>query len=207
MPARHPAGLTLCSMAAVLSEPSAAARRVPRFLTVSLARELGILLTLSVMFPFMVHILPVPEDARLGPRLLPLFYAPLLAALWGRAYSALVIAVAAPWLNWVLTAHPPVPGAMVMTVELSCFVIGLRFLLARGGARWFLAAPAYFFGKVVAMLVVLCFPDLVGGRPALGWTAQGMAMAVPGIAILVLINFLAVHYYPPGSGGGGPKAA
>lgn len=67
-----------------------------RFLTATLARELGVLLSLSVMFPFMIHLLPVPEDARLGPRLLPMFYAPLLAALLGRTQTALIVAVAAP---------------------------------------------------------------------------------------------------------------
>ena len=80
--------------------------RAARFLTVSLARELGILLCLSVMFPFLIHIIPVPGNAQLGPRLLPMFYAPLLAALLGRTRSAVAVALLAPWLNWALTAHP-----------------------------------------------------------------------------------------------------
>jgi hypothetical protein len=141
---------------------AAGASPVVRFLTVSLARELGILLCLSVMFPFMIHIIPVPGDSQQGPRLLPMFYAPLLAALWGRARSGLVLALAAPWLNWALTSHPAPPGAVVM-MELLGFVLVLRFLLAEVGA--------------------------------------------PGIAILVLINWLALRYYPPGPAGGGPVAA
>ena len=40
-------------------------RSAPRFLTASVARELGILLTLSVMFPIMIHVFPVPDDTRL----------------------------------------------------------------------------------------------------------------------------------------------
>ena len=86
---------------------STGAGRITRFLTVSLAREIGVLLCLSVMFPFMIHIIPVPGDAQLGPRLLPMFYAPLLATLWGRRRSAAAVALLAPWLNWALTAHPP----------------------------------------------------------------------------------------------------
>ena len=188
---------------ALLESSSAGGGRVVRFLTVSLARELGILLCLSVMFPFMIHILPVPGDAQLGPRLLPMFYAPLLASLWGRARSAWVLALAAPWLNWALTSHPAAPGAIVMTMELLGFVFVLRVLLAGVGARWFLAVPAYFSGKAAAMLLTMLFPALVGGRPALAWAAQSVAVGVPGIAILVLINWLAVRYYPPG----GPAAA
>src|ERR1019366_1892129 len=100
----------------------AGAAPAPRFLTASVASELGILLALSVMFPFLIHILPVPEDARLGPRLLPIFYAPLLAALLGRTLSALMVAVAAPWLNWALTSHPAPQGALVMMLQLLVFV-------------------------------------------------------------------------------------
>jgi hypothetical protein len=45
-----------------MPEPAPAiARPLPRFLTASLAQELGIALTLSVMFPFLLHLLPVPE--------------------------------------------------------------------------------------------------------------------------------------------------
>ena len=176
------------------------ASRAARFLTVSLARELGILLCLSVMFPFLIHIIPVPGNAQLGPRLLPMFYAPLLAALLGRTRSAVAVALLAPWLNWALTAHPSPPGAVVMTIELLGFVLVLRVLLAAAGARWYLAAPAYFSGKTAAVLATAFFPALIGGHAALAWAAQGMAIGVPGIAILVLINWLVLRNYPPGAG-------
>jgi hypothetical protein len=193
----------------LVSSASSAAGSSPvvRFLTVSLARELGILLCLSVMFPFMIHVIPLPGDEQLGPRLLPMFYAPLLAALWGRARSALVLALAAPWLNWALTSHPAPRGAIVMMVELSGFVLVLRFLLAGMGARWFLAAPAYLSGKIAAVVAAALFPALIGGRAAFAWASQSVAAAAPGIAILVLINWLVVRYYPPGPSGGGPVAA
>jgi hypothetical protein len=186
---------------------SAGANPVARFLTASLAREMGILLALSVMFPFMIHILPVPGDARLGPRLLPMFYAPLLAVLWGRVGSALLLALVAPWLNWTLTAHPAPLGAVVMTVELLGFVLVFRFLMAKIGAQWFLAAPAFFSGKIAAVVVVTLFPVLIGGRAPLGWAAQSVLVGVPGIAILVLINWLALRHYPSSPAGGGPAAA
>ena len=40
-----------------------------------------------------------------------MFYAPLLAALWGRTRSAVVLALAAPWLNWALTVASRRPPA------------------------------------------------------------------------------------------------
>ncbi len=182
-------------------------RQTPRFLTVSFAHELGILLCLSVMFPFMIHIIPVPEDAQLGPRLLPMFYAPLLASLVGRMRSALVVASLAPWLNWALTSHPSPPGAILMMIELLLFVSTLRALLVKTGSHWFLAAPAYLAGKTGSVLAAALFPSLIGGQPALPWGVHSVGIGLPGIAILILINWLVVHHYPPSLSGGGPVAA
>ena len=186
---------------------AAGARTAPRFLTVSLASEVGILLALSVMFPFLIHILPVPEDARLGPRLLPMFYAPLLAALLGRTRSALFVAVVAPWLNWALTSHPTPPGAVVMMLQLLTFVGVLRALLAGIGPRWFLAAPAYVACLLAGVLVATLFPGLIGGRAPMAWAAQGFATGWPGLAVLVAINWLAIRYWPTDRSGGGPVGA
>ena len=180
---------------------------VRRFLTTSLARELGILLSLSVMFPFMIHLLPVPEDARLGPRLLPMFYAPLLAALLGRTQTGLIVAVVAPWLNWALTTHPTPRGGVVMTIQLLAFVLALHALVRGCGSRWFLAAPAYLASMAVASLAVGAFPALIGGRSVMPWVAQGVVTGLPGLAILVAINWLVVRTYPSDPRGGGPLAA
>lgn len=85
--------------------------------------------------------------------------------------------------------------------------VELRFLLARVGAQGFLAAPVFLLGKAAAVAVAAFFPVLIGGRAVLGWAAQSVAIGVPGIAILVVINWLALQHYPSGPGGGGPPAA
>ena len=190
------------------SEASAAGvSGAARFLTVSLARELGILLCLSVLFPFMIHVIPVPGNAQLGPRLLPMFYAPLLAALWGRSRSAFLVALLAPWLNWALTSHPAPLGAIVMMVQLVVFVVMIRLMLKGVGAHWFLAALAYFTCLAASVLLAAAFPALIGGQAVLTYAVNSVSMGLPGIAILVLINWLVVRHYPPGQGGNGPIAA
>jgi hypothetical protein len=171
--------------------------RAPRFLTVSAARELGILLALSVLFPFMIHLLPIPATAELASRLLPMFYAPLLAALWGRTRSGLAVAAFAPWLNWAVTSHPSPLGAVVLTLQLFVFVGTVRALLFLIGARWFLAGSAYFAALGASALLVAVFPALGGGAPALAWAGRAAALGLPGIGIFVLLNWLALVYYPP----------
>jgi len=179
----------------------ASARPAPRFPTVLAAGELGILLALSVIFPFMIHVIPVPQDAQLGSRLLPIFYAPLLAVLLGRVTSAWLVAMLAPWLNWALTSHPSPLGAIVMEVELAVFVLVARKLLSAAGPPWYVALPAYLCGMIAAVLAASIFPALIGGRPALSWGMNSVAIGLPGLAVFVLITCLVSRHYPPGAGG------
>jgi hypothetical protein len=178
------------------------ARVAPRPLVASAAAELGIVLALSVLFPVLIHIIPVPEDARLGPRLLPIFYAPLLATLLGRMSSAWLVALLAPWLNWLLTRHPSPPTATLLMLQLLVFVGVLRALLVRRGARWPWPVPAYLAGLAAAALVAALFPALIGGRPALGWMAQSLVLGWPGLLVLALLSALTLRAYPPGGSGG-----
>ena len=186
---------------------AAVARPLPRFLTASLARELGIVLALSLMFPFLIHVLPVPETSRLGARLLPMFYAPLLAALWGRMATAWLCALLAPGLNWALTGHPAPPATYAMMIQLLVFVVAVRGLPLRAGLRWFMAIPAYLAGMVTTMLAALVFPAMIGGRPPVDWAVQSVIRSLPGVGVLVLITCLVLRFYPPAGKGGGPMAA
>ena len=130
-----------------------------------------------------------------------------LAALLGRTQTGLIVAVVAPWLNWALTTHPTPRGGVVMTIQLLAFVLALHALVRGCGSRWFLAAPAYLASMAVASLAVGAFPALIGGRSVMPWVAQGVVTGLPGLAILVAINWLVVRTYPSDPRGGGPLAA
>jgi hypothetical protein len=99
----------------------------------------------------------------------------------------------------MLTSHPSPPLAVVTMVELSGFVFVVRVLVAGVGPRWYLAAPAYFAAMAAAVVVTALFPALIGGRSALAWAAHGIVTGEPGIVILLVINWLALRFYPPGA--------
>lgn len=183
-------------------------RPLVRFITASLARELGIMLALSILFPFLIHVLPVPETARLGPRLLPMFYAPLLATLLGRRPTAWLVALLAPWLNWAITTHPTPAGALLMMVQLAVFVAVLPALFTRHGARWLAVVPAYLAGMTAAVILASLWPALIAGQPAIDWAVRCVSTGLPGIAILVLLTLAVSRFYPPSDHPhGGPASA
>jgi len=135
-----------------------------------------------------------------------MFYAPLLAALWGRRQTAVSLAILAPWLNRIVTGYPSAHGAVVMMVQLLVFVGILRGLVARLGPCWYQAAPAFLAAMAAAGVAATIMPGLIGGESAAPWVARNVTLALPGIGILMLINWAVLRFYPPG-GDGGPATA
>lgn len=174
-----------------------APRPAPAFLTLSTAREIGLLLALTLLFPFLIHLIPGSDDSRLGQRLLPMFYSPLLGVLWGRTRSAAIVAVVAPWLNWLLTQHPSPPSATLMSLELLTFTLAVATLRARLGLRWFIALPAYIIGRAATIILAAVVPSLINHRPLLDWATTSTVQALPGLAVLILLTLLVQRFYPP----------
>ena len=125
----------------------------------------------------------------------------LLGTLLGRYPSAMAVAILAPWLNWIVTGYPKPPTAAVTMLQLLVFVGVLRAALRRFGPRWFLALPAYTAAMLAAIGAALVFPALIGGRAPFPWALATITLALPGVAILILLNWLAVRSYP-GDGSG-----
>lgn len=83
------------------SSPGTLVVPIPR---VSKVLALGIVLAIAA--PWLVHLVPV-SGAPLGPILLPMFYAPMQAALMLRLPVAVAVSVGAPILSQYLTGMPP----------------------------------------------------------------------------------------------------
>lgn len=138
----------------------------------------------SVALPFAVHLLPT--GSAVGAALLPIFWAPLLAAAFFGPVPALAAAVLAPAVNHLVTGMPPEFIVPSLTAELLVFV-ALLFLAYRSDLlrRSVVVAPLAY---LVARLAVGGAMVLAGSAPA-GWS--GLFAALPGawpgyLALLVL---------------------
>lgn len=135
----------------------------------------------ALLLPLFFHLLPASDGPPLGARLLPIFYAPLLAAVFFHPAVALTAALSAPALNHLLTGRPTPDMAMFLTLELLLFV-GV-VLLAKGRMpRLPVVAPvAYVLAHLVAGTVL--------GRP---WemSLASLTMALPGMGVLFVLNVL-----------------
>ena len=108
---------------------------------------LGIGIVVAVAAPWLIHVIPGP-GAPLGPMLLPIFYAPMLAALLLRLPLAVAVSVATPIISQYLTGMPPAPILPGLLLQVLCFVVAIRVLRM---LPWMVVVPvAYLIGLTLS---------------------------------------------------------
>ena len=146
------------------------------------SKALGVGIVAAIAAPWLVHVVPV-SDVRLGPMLLPIFYAPMLAALLLRLPVAVAISVATPIVSQQLTGMPPEAILPALMLQIACFVTAIRVLRM---FPWVVVVPvAYLIGlasaAVLTQAIGVATVDVAGTVEA-GW---------PGIAALAGLGLLA----------------
>ena len=154
-------------------------------------------LALAFLAPYIVHFIPSWDDSPIGAKLLPIFYAPLIAALTRKAHVSIVVALMAPWLNHVLIGMPSVPMAIIMTVELLIFAVVVERLARRHKGRAWLGPASYLLAKPVSLLILMMVPGFLSGTPSVSQFFNSVVNAWPGLGILALLSYYVPKKFPP----------
>ncbi len=146
-----------------------------------------IVLLATCLLPLLIHLIPLSTGAPIGAVLLPIFYLPFIALIFFRKHVALVAALLAPTINFLLTGSPQWELVAILSVELLAFVLLASNLLRHHLLKW-LAAPIGYFGAVV--IASLCFMvwPLMPNLSAAEFLTQSIGTALPGILVLAIIN-------------------
>ncbi|NND06765.1 MAG: hypothetical protein HKN87_10330 [Saprospiraceae bacterium] len=147
------------------------------------------ILIATCLLPLMVHLIPIGGGAPAGAMLLPIFYLPFIALIFFKKHVALVAALLAPFINFLLTGNPQWELVTLLSVELVAFVILSAGLLRQHRLKWIAAPVGYLGAKLVSSLVLILLP-LLPNLQASDFLAQSIATALPGILILMVINIL-----------------
>lgn len=143
------------------------------------------------LLPFLFHIIPVSTDTPLGARLLPIFYAPLLAALYFRIGIAVALAALVPWISHILLGMPPPGMAGLLSAELLLFVLFVLFLVNAMGPRWWMGPAAYLLTKPFSGILLVLLPDLLVPVPYLAHLSGAVTRSWPGLIALAVIGWIA----------------
>lgn len=170
---------------------SAGPTSITTFLSAGQVRQTAVLLGISLFLPFLFHLLPSYDDSAWGPRLLPLFYAPTIAALIYKPHVSAILAVVPLALNHLITGRPPGALAFQLALELSVFTGIARFLVWKQSPCWLIGPAAYILGKIAMVLALFLLAGLPGHGDPVGWALRTGLLAMPGVFILGLIGWFA----------------
>ena len=101
-------------------------------------KEAAIILGITILMPFIIHLLPIVDNVPIGARLLPIFYAPLIAVIFFRWHVGLLAALLAPVINFLITGSPQWQVVIILTYELTLFVVFISLLKDIKIVRWFM---------------------------------------------------------------------
>jgi hypothetical protein len=148
----------------------------------------AVIITLGLMWllPFLIHLIPFTGIIPLGARLLPIFYAPLLAAWLFHPVVGIFSSLLMPFINHAFTGMPAFNVAMMLSVELCIFSFVLTIYKNRYPRLPLIAPFAVIAGKFVSALLLFIIP-LVPFSP---WEyfSSSIFNAIPGLLVVLAIN-------------------
>ena len=147
-------------------------------------------LTGMVLLPIIVHLIPFSGSRPLGAYLLPMFIAPLVAAFYVSPIGLVLAALLAPIINTALTGMPQVSMLYFVTSELIVFSLLVFLFVQKEKVFPGFSALAFLLAKLVVMLPKILI--LSGGLvlPAIGQNLTGLAVAIPGVLLLLVVERL-----------------
>lgn len=146
-----------------------------------------------LLLPYLVHLIPPQGGVPLGARLLPIFFAPLIAVFLFDLRSAIVAALLAPVLNYLIIGSPNPAMVVLLTIELVVFCVAAYLLCRQKPGLVIIGPVAYVTAVAAAALVQLVVS--VTPMPALTFFVSSISNALPGMLILLIINIVLVRYF------------
>ena len=154
---------------------------------------LGALLAAGLLLPPVLHLLPSFGGVPTGARLIPLFYAPLVAAVFFSLPVALMVALFPPIFNFLAFGRPTLFSASVLTFELAVYVTALQLLTRRVPALcWWLGLSAYAAAKTLSVLLLLILGALsiYKGVEPVSFLRASVGNAWPGLIVLLCLGLM-----------------
>ena len=157
-------------------------------------KETAIILILSVFIPFLIHFLPDYNGIVVGAILLPMFWAPYIAVKFFKFHVGLIAALVSPVINYLITGNPRIEIMTLMTIQLTLFVITAGLLKNLKTLKYLNAFLSYIIAVVSASILLILIPSLMPGLVIGNYFTAAFVTAIPGIVMLIAINFMSVKF-------------
>lgn len=150
-----------------------------------------IVLSATLIIPFVVHQIPSVNSVPIGAMLLPMFYISIPSLYFFKNYKLVSVAVGlAPVTNFLITGHPDLGLVYILTMELILYTIILYWLLQlnKKSVSVIAGGLGYILTKVVSTST-LFLPFKLLDLDAKQFFFGSISNALPGIFILCIISY------------------
>jgi magnesium-transporting ATPase (P-type) len=161
--------------------------------------ETGVFIALTMFMPFVVHLFPSWDDSPIGAKFIPIFYAPLIAAMTRRLHVSLLACALSPWINYFVFDRPPLLLATLLCIQLIPFALTAFMLNLRHFPSLLLGPTAFLLSKICMALPMFMIPFVRDSLDVLNYLIQSTITAFPGILILALLGYFSHRFHPPSS--------
>lgn len=158
------------------------------------AWEAVTLLALAWLVPFAVHLVPWSGERPIGVHLAPVFWTGFVAVYLFGLRLGLVVALFAPAVNLVVTGLPALERLSWMSFELTVFTVGAWAAVKRRPKSWVIAPLAWLVARTAYTLLQIMLGSKVHADA--GYFAESIGRALPGLAVLLVVNFTLCRLYP-----------
>ncbi len=159
-------------------------------------REAAVLVVTAWLVPVLVHVIPWSGARPLGVYVLPVFWTTFLAVYFYGAALGAAIGLVTPAINLFLTGLPGLAAVGAMSLEVGFFAVVAALLVRRWPGYRFAAPLAWIVGKALALTVQYAVPAFGEGENPFLHLLRSTSNGLAGLAVLALINFLLVAFYP-----------
>ena len=159
--------------------------------------ELAVVIGLTMFLPFVVHLIPSWDDSPIGGKLLPIFYAPLIAALTRKWHVSVIASIVSPWLNYFIFGSPSIGMAALLSLQLVPFCWFAYYFGQKHGSRFWVGPAAFLISKPFVLILFVLIPSILPRVGAFPFVINTTVNAIPGIIILGLLSYLTHRMFPP----------
>lgn len=156
-----------------------------------MAVETAMVFAGAMILPFLVHLAPDQNGLPIGAVWLPMFYAPLIAALLYKPEAGFVAGILVPLVNGLMTGRPSGSLMWTLSLEIGVFVLAV-YMLSKYVKMGRLAWTAGFWGYLIAKLVATL---LLAGLGDSSFSNLSTAIpAWPGVLMFLIIGYVTIKW-------------
>lgn len=145
----------------------------------------------AMILPFLVHLAPSQGGVPVGAMWLPMFYAPLIAALLLKPEAGFVAGVMVPLVNGLMTSSPAGLLMWSLSFEIGVFVLvtfALNKYVKRRRWAWLSGLGGYLAAKTLSIALL----SLIGQPLLQGWNS--LLVAWPGMLMFLIIGYVTIKW-------------